>query len=178
MTLKRALVTAPNIVAPDWSLLFELMCDDSDFGVGVVLGQRKEKVFHSIYCASKTLSDAQLNYTTTEKELLAVVFAFDKFRDYLVGTKVVVYKDHSSLKYLIAKKDVKPRLIRWVLLLQEFDLEIQVRKGTENQVANHLSRLEAGYKKEEMPSFCLKSDQCKFYLIHPITNHKFNRKHS
>ncbi|XP_062080632.1 uncharacterized protein LOC133785407 [Humulus lupulus] len=148
VTLKKALITAPIIVAPYWSLPFELMCDASDFAMGVVLGQRKEKVFHSIYYASKTLADAQLNYTTTEKELLAVVFAFDKFRAYLVGTKVVVYTDHSTIKYLIAKYDAKPRLIPWVLLLQEFDLEIRDRKGTENQVADHLSRLETGSEKQ------------------------------
>ncbi|WRX31367.1 Reverse transcriptase domain - like 10 [Theobroma cacao] len=129
-------------ISPDWTLPFELMCDASDYAVGAVLGQRKDKIFHSIYYANMTLNEAQKNYTTTEKELLAVVFAFDKFRSYLMGTKVIVYTYHSAIKYLIAKKDTKPRLIRWILLLQEFDLEIRDRKGTENQVADHLLRLE------------------------------------
>ena len=88
-----------------------------------MLGQRKDKIFHSVYYASKTLTQAQINYITTEKELLAVVFAFDKFRAYLVGTKVTVYTDHAAIKHLISKRDAKPRLIRWILLLQEFDLE-------------------------------------------------------
>ena len=89
-----------------------------------------------------TLNDAQLNYATTEKELLAIVFDFDKFRPYLIGNKVVVHTDHSAIKYLMTKKDAKPRLIWWVLFLQEFDLEIKYKKGTENLVADHLSRLE------------------------------------
>ncbi|KAH9781063.1 RNA-directed DNA polymerase [Citrus sinensis] len=141
--LKKALITTPVVITPDLTLLFELMCDASDHSVGAVLGQRKSKVFHSIYDASKTLTYTQINYTTTEKELLAVVFAFDKFRAYWVGTKVIVYTDHAAIKHLISKKDAKPRLIRWILLLQEFDLEIKDRNETENQVADHLSRLEA-----------------------------------
>jgi len=127
--------------APDWSLPFELMCDASDFAVGAVLGQRKDKKPHVIYYASKTLNDAQLNYTTTEKELLAVVFALDKFRSYLVGSLVIVFTDHAALKYLLIKQDAKPHLIRWILLLQEFNLEIRDKKGVENVVADHLSRL-------------------------------------
>ncbi|KAL4302814.1 hypothetical protein GQ457_10G009600 [Hibiscus cannabinus] len=140
--LKQKLVTTPIVEPPDWKLPFELMCDDSDYAVGVVLGQKKGKIFHHVYYVSKTLNDAQVNYTTTEKEMLAVIFAFDKFRSYLIGTKVIVHIDHSTIKYLLSKKDAKPRLIRWILLLQEFDIEIIDRKGTENQVADHLSRLE------------------------------------
>ncbi|KAL2492590.1 Reverse transcriptase domain-containing protein [Abeliophyllum distichum] len=87
-TLKEKLISAPVIIAPNWSLSFELMCDASYYVVGVVLGQRKDKIFHVIHYANKTLNDAQLNYATTEKELLAVVYAFDKFRSYLVGSKV------------------------------------------------------------------------------------------
>jgi hypothetical protein len=105
------------------------MCDASDYAVGAVLGQRKEGRVHFVYYASKTLNEAQLNYATTEKELLAVVFAFEKFRSYIVNSKVIVYTDHVAIKYLLAKKDAKPRLIRWILLLQEFDVETVIRRG-------------------------------------------------
>ncbi|XP_075084726.1 uncharacterized protein LOC142167981 [Nicotiana tabacum] len=114
--LKKRLVTAPIIVAPDWEQPLELICDASDYAIGAVLGQRNEIMVHPIYYASKMLSGAQLNYTMTEKEMLVVVFAFDKFRSYLI----------------------------------EFDLEIRDRKGTENQVAYHLSRLERVEQKVEV----------------------------
>ncbi|CAN6552477.1 unnamed protein product [Malus baccata var. baccata] len=110
--LKELLSTAPVIMPPDWSLPFELMRDASDYAVGAVLGQRVNKVPHVIYYASRTLNDAQLNYSATEKELLAVVFALEKFRSYLIGTKVIVFSDHAALKYVLTKKDAKPRLIR------------------------------------------------------------------
>ena len=115
------------------------MCDASDYAVGAMLSQCRDKKHYAISYASKTLTGPQLNYATTEKELLAVVFAMDKFRSYLVSTKVIVYTDHAALKYLLTKKDANPRLIRWILLLQVFDLEIRDKKGADNCVADHLS---------------------------------------
>jgi hypothetical protein len=132
-TLKSVLVSAPIIQPPDWSQPFKIMCDTSDYAVGAVLGQRKEGRVHTVYYASKTLNGAQLNYATMEKDLLAVVFAFEKFRSYIVTSKVIVYTDHAAIKYLLAKKEAKPRLIRGILLFQEFDVEIHDKKGVENE---------------------------------------------
>ena len=109
--LKDRLVSALVVVALDWDLPFELMCDANDYAIGAVLGQKRERIFQVIHYASRTLNDAQLNYATTEKELLAIVFPFDKFRPYLIGNKVIVHIDHSAIKYLMTKKDEKPRLI-------------------------------------------------------------------
>jgi len=139
--LKTSLVSAPVITTPNWSQEFELMCDASDYVVGAMLGQRKGRFFHAIYYASKVLNDAQLNYATTEKDMLAIVCTLEKFRSYLVGSKVIMYTNHAVIKYLLTKADSKPRPIRWILLLQEFDLVIQDKKGSENLVADHLSRL-------------------------------------
>nr|GFA88614.1 reverse transcriptase domain-containing protein [Tanacetum cinerariifolium] len=102
---------------------FELMCDASDYAVGVVLGQRIEKHFRPIHYTSKTMNQTEANYTTTKKEMLVVVYAFENFRSYLIMNKSIVYTDHSALKYLFAKKDAKARLLRWILLLQEFDFK-------------------------------------------------------
>ncbi|GKA08600.1 reverse transcriptase domain-containing protein [Tanacetum coccineum] len=140
--LKEKLTCAPVIVSLNWSLPFELMCDASDFAVGAILGQKEGRNFHPIYFASKTLNAAQQNYTITEKELMAVVFAFDKFRSYLVLSKTIVHTGHSALRHLFKKQDAKPRLIRWILLLQEFDIEIKDRKCIENVAADYLSRIE------------------------------------
>ncbi|KAL0437663.1 UNVERIFIED_CONTAM: Retrovirus-related Pol polyprotein from transposon opus [Sesamum radiatum] len=155
--LKDKLTTAPIVSAPRWDLPFEIMCDASNDALGVVLGQRIEKQFHTIYYASRTMNDAQRNYATTEKELLAVIFAIEKFRPYLLLSKIILFTDHSALRYLLSKQDAKPRLLRWVLLLQEFDLEIRDRKGSDNTVADHLSRLDSAYM-EAMHDFPLRDE--------------------
>ncbi|GKB49636.1 reverse transcriptase domain-containing protein [Tanacetum coccineum] len=111
-TLKKKLIEAPILVVPDWNLAFELMCDASDFAIGAVLGQRKMKHFQPIHYASKTMTEAQIHYATREKEMLAVVYAFEKFWPYLVLSKSIVYTDHSDLKYLMNKQDAKPMLLR------------------------------------------------------------------
>lgn len=148
--LKEALISSPVVQAPDWSLPFELMCDASDFAVGFILGQKKQGRSCVSYYASRTLDEAQKNYKTTEKEMLAVLFAFDKFRCYLICSKVIVYTDHIAVRYLMTKKEAKPRLIRWVLSLQDFHMEMRDKKGAENYVADHLSRLPFE-NKEDVP---------------------------
>ncbi|GJT16978.1 reverse transcriptase domain-containing protein [Tanacetum coccineum] len=145
-TLKKKLTKAPILVVPDWNLPFKIMCDASDFAIGAVLGQRKMKHFQPIHYASKTMTEAQIHYTTTENEMLTVVYAFEKFRPYLFLSKSIVYTDHSTLKYLMNKQDAKLRLLRWVLLLQEFDITICDKKESENLAADHLSRLENPHK--------------------------------
>ena len=105
------------------------MCDASDYAVGAVLGQRKEGKPYVIYYASRTLNNAQMNYTTTEKELLAIIFALDKFRSYLIGSPTVIYSDHVVVRYFMSKQDEKPRLLGWILLIQEFNFTIKDKKG-------------------------------------------------
>nr|GFB62716.1 reverse transcriptase domain-containing protein [Tanacetum cinerariifolium] len=150
-TLKEKLTEALILIAPNWDQPFELMCDASDYAVGAVLGQRVEKHFWQIHYAIKTMTQAETNYTTTEKEMFVVVYAFEKFHSYLIMTKSIVYTDHSALKYLFAKKDAKSRLLRWILLLQEFDFKVIDTKGAENYAADHLSRLENPYKNVFVP---------------------------
>ena len=100
--IKSRLVLAPIMLTLDWNSEFEIMCDASDYAMGVVLGQRIEKIFKVIYYASKTLNEAQENYSTTEKEMLAMVFACEKFRPFILGSYVVIHTDHAAIKYLMA----------------------------------------------------------------------------
>ncbi|GJT77201.1 reverse transcriptase domain-containing protein [Tanacetum coccineum] len=139
--IKRKFTEAPDFECSDLGIAFELMCDASDCALGNLQGN-EEKPFLLIHYASKTMTEAQAHYTTTEKELLAIVYAFEKFRSYLVLSKSIVYIDHSAIKYLFTKKDAKPILMRWILLLQELDVIIRDKKGAENLATDHLSRLE------------------------------------
>ncbi|RDY06454.1 Retrovirus-related Pol polyprotein, partial [Mucuna pruriens] len=136
--LKRRLTFVPILQAPNWALSFELMCDASNFVLGAVLGQRVGKQPHVITYASRTMDATQVNYTTTKKELLAIIFALDMFNSYLLGSKIVIFSDHATLKYHLKKPDVKLRLIIWIC----FSKKIKDKKGAENVVADHLSRLE------------------------------------
>ena len=150
--LKAYLTTAPIVRAPNWELPFEVMCDASDLAIRAVLGQSKGGKPYVVYYASKTLNEAHRNYTTTEKEPLAVVYSLDKFRAYLVGSDIIIFTDHSTLKYLLTKQNAKARLIRWVLLLQEFNLQIKDKKGVENVVTDHLSRLTIAHNTHNPPN--------------------------
>ena len=137
--IKSRLVSALIMLTLDWSNEFEIICDASDYVMGAVLGQRTEKIFQAIYYASKTFNEAHEKYSTIEKEMLTMVFACEKFKPYILGSHVMIHTDHAAIKYLMAKKDTKTRLI---ILLQEFDLEIKDKKGSDNVIADHLSRLE------------------------------------
>ncbi|GJW34694.1 reverse transcriptase domain-containing protein [Tanacetum coccineum] len=141
-SLKEKLTCTLVIVSLNWNIPFELMCDASKLVVGAVLGQKDGKHVHPIYFSSKTLNVPQQKYTVTKKQLMAVVFAFDKFQPYLILSKMIVYTDHSALRHLFKKQDAKPRLIHWNMLLQEFDIEIKDKRGTKNVAVDHLSRID------------------------------------
>ncbi|GJR14030.1 reverse transcriptase domain-containing protein [Tanacetum coccineum] len=136
--LKEKLTCAPVIVSPNWNLPFELMCDASDFVVGAILGQKDGKNFHPIYFASKTLNAAQQNYTIAKKELMAVVFAFENFRSYLVLSKMIMHTDHSALRHLFKKQDDKRSLFVGYCFYKNLISKLK----TKNVAINHLSQIE------------------------------------
>ncbi|RDY11968.1 Retrovirus-related Pol polyprotein, partial [Mucuna pruriens] len=157
--LKTKLTSMPILQAPNWELSFKLMCDASNLALGVVLSQRDGvgQLAHVIANASRTMDSAQINYMTTEKELLAIVFALDKFCSYLLGSKVIIFSDHAALKYLLKKPYTKPRLIRWMLLLD--------KKGVDNAVAEHLSQIE-----RELDPMPIRDDFSDKQLLHVDTS--------
>eukprot|EP00253_Pinus_taeda_P030101 PITA_30101 len=140
--LKQKLSTAPILRGPNWSLPFHIFTDASDTAVGASLGQKEEACTYAIYFISKNLTPAELNYTVTEKETLAIIYAVNKFRHYITGYEVFVHTDHSAIKHLMNKPITSGRVTRWLLLLQEFNITVLDRPGKENQVADFLSRLQ------------------------------------
>ena len=139
--MKERLVTTPILATPDWTEEFHVTVDASGWCLGAVLWQYDEKRRERpIYYASRQMNPAEKNYTTTEREALAVVYACKKFRHYLLGYKVTFHTDHDSLKYLVNKPDLSGRLARWILLLQEFTYEVKFKPGNANANADYLSR--------------------------------------
>ncbi|GJU63552.1 reverse transcriptase domain-containing protein [Tanacetum coccineum] len=167
-TLKRKLTEAPILIAPDWDLPFELMCDASDFAIVAVLGQRRNKHFKPIHYASKTMTEAQAHYTMTEKELLAVVYAFEKFRSYLVLSKSIVYTDHAAIKYLFTKKDAKPRLMRtlWFADFANYHAGNFIVKGMSSQQKNKFFKDVKHYFWDDPFLFKICSDQVIRRCVH------------
>ena len=164
--LKTMLVSPPIMRSPNWNLPFEIMCNASDYAIGAVIGQREDKKAYVIYYASKTLDFAQANYTTTEKEFLVVVFPLEKFKSYIVRSPVTIFTDHAAMKYMLSKLDTKPRLTRWILLCQEFNLTIKDKMGVENVVADHLSRLVPESNSHGLPIGDSFPDEQLFALVH------------
>lgn len=138
--MNKKLILDATIASPVWSQLVELMCNANDYVIDAILGQRINKIFHTIYYVSKTLIESHIDYTNTEEELLTVMYVVDKFRFCIMGMKVFVHIGHLALKYLLQKKDAQPRLIRWVLP-QEYDMKISDKKDSKNVVADHLTRI-------------------------------------
>ena len=115
--MKDKLVSAPILRGPNWALSFHIHTDASNKAIGAALGQVEKKLPYAIYFVRKNLSKAELNYTVTEKEFLAVVHALNKFQHYITGYQTFVHTDHATIRYLMNKPDVNARIIRWLLLL-------------------------------------------------------------
>ena len=142
--LKEKMTTVPILVFPNWSKEFHVHVDASSIALSIVLAQSGEgNIAHPIYFASRKLSTAEKNYTTTEREGLAMVYALQKFRNDLLGSHFKMFTDHSTLKYLVNKPILGGRICRWLILFQEYDFEIIVKPGRLNLGLDHLSRLES-----------------------------------
>ena len=139
------MVTAPILVFLDWKFPFHVHVDASSIALGVILAQPGEGgLDHPIAFASRKLSPADRNYTTTKREGLAMVYALQKFRHYLLGAHFKMFIEHSTLKYLVNKPVLVGKTCRWLLLFQEYDFEIIVKPRRLNAGPDHLSRLEPG----------------------------------
>jgi len=143
--LKEKMVIAPILVFPDWKNEFHVHVDASSIALGAVLAQEGEgEIDHPVDFSSRNLSTAENNYTTIEREGLAMVYALQKYRHYLLGGHFRMYTNHSALRYLVNKPVLGGRICRWLLLFQEYDFEIIVKPGKLNAGPDHLSILESG----------------------------------
>jgi hypothetical protein len=144
-TLKKKMVIVPILVFPDWSKKFNVHVDASSIALGEVLTQPGARdIGHPIAFVSRNISTAKRNYTTTEREGLAMVYALHKFRHYLLGGHFKMFTNHSALKYLVNMPMLGGIICRWILLFQEYDFEIVVKTGRMNKGPDHLSMLEHG----------------------------------
>lgn len=143
LQLKIFLTQAPILQGLKWSLPFHIHTDASDYTIGVVLGHKDNSIENAIYFISKNLQRPELIYTVTEKELLAVAYALNKFRHYVTGYQIFFHIDHAAIRYLMNKPTISGRLARWLLLLQEFDITIIDKPGRANVIVDFLSRLQS-----------------------------------
>ena len=167
-TLKENLATTPILVHPNWDKQFHVHIDASSIALGAVLAQPGEMTIdHLVYFASRKLSNAEKNYTMTEREALAMVYSLQKFRHYLLGGKFKFFTDHSALKYLVNKPILEGRICCWLLLFQEFTFKVIVKPERLNFGPDHLSRLETGRTMalSTISSQTLTSSESKLYQI-------------
>ena len=144
-TLKRKLVEAPILRFPNWSIKFHVHIDASGLAIGEILTQPGDDgMDYPIFYSSKKLNEAKINYSTTEREALGMVFALQKYRHYLLSNHFIFYTNHQALKYLVNKRLHHERICRWLLLFQEFEFEVIVRPGNLNVGPDHLSRIDTG----------------------------------
>ena len=135
-TLKEKLTTTPILKGPNWSLPFHISTNASSTAIGASLGQKEDSFNYAIYFISKNLTPTELNYTVTEKEMLAIIHAVNKFQHYITGYEIFVHTDHSAIKYLMNKPITNGRVTRWLLLLQEFNITVLDKLGKQKQVAD------------------------------------------
>jgi len=163
------MVIVPILVFPNWSKEFHVHVDASSTTLGAVLAQPGEgDIDHPLYFSSRKLSIVEFNYTTTEREGLAMVYVLHKFCHYLLGGHFKIFTDHSALKYLVNKPVLGGRIWRWLLLFQEYDFEIIVRPGRMNKGPDKLSRLEHG---EESTSLEDELSDAQLLAIRNIDDH-------
>jgi hypothetical protein len=150
-TLKLKMVTSPILVFLDWSKEFNVYVDASSISLGAFLAHSSAgDIDHPIAFSSRKLCTTEMNYTTNEREGLAMVYALQKFRHYLLGGHFKMFTDHSSLKYLVNKPVLGGRICKWLLVFQKYDFEIVVKPGRMNKGSDHLSRLEHGEEPTSM----------------------------